>query len=73
MVAFQADGRTPVALTAYDVRGNAIAFRHITSRPGWNELVWNCTDFRSRRVATGIYILRLEVSGRPTTRKVVIF
>jgi len=72
-VVFQTSASLPVELKAYDVLGNGIAALGMKSRPGRNEFVWNCTDFQGRRVAPGIYILRLEIGGKPLSRKVVLF
>jgi flagellar hook capping protein FlgD len=43
-----------------------------TAEAGENEVSWNGTDGSGRRVATGVYILRLHTAGEDLSRRVVV-
>ena len=43
------------------------------ARPGRHEAFWDGTDQMGRQVASGIYLMQLQVSGyKPLTRKIIV-
>ena len=62
-----------VDLTVHDVAGRVV--RHLAA--GWlpggrHELAWDARDDRGRRVAAGVYWLRLRAAGLVWSRRVVV-
>jgi hypothetical protein len=65
---FEAPAGAPVRLTAYDTRGREIAVLFHATASGIEErVVWDATGLSS-----GVYYLRLAVSGHVVTRKVAL-
>jgi hypothetical protein len=66
----------PVDLRIFDVRGRLV--RTVIGPesgildPGTHTLMWDGRDGRGRRVASGIYFLRLGAGGQTAARKVVL-
>ena len=53
----------PVRLSVYDVTGRHVAtLRERSERAGWHAAVWDGTDGTGRRVAPGIYWVRLKTN-----------
>jgi len=72
-VEFSASPGVRVSLTVHDVLGRVVKtlFRgHAGS--GSHVIKWDGTNDRRAQVAAGLYIVRLESSGRAVTRKVVL-
>ena len=69
-VYFQAGPGNRARITVHDLKGCQI--RQV--RPEFNEGVWtwNGLDASGRRVAPGVYFIRLEGSARPAVRQVVL-
>jgi hypothetical protein len=64
-------GPTPVVLDVFDLAGRVV--RHVHDGPlgaGRHEIGWDGRDRDGRRVATGVYFLRLEAAQGSWTRKV---
>ena len=59
-----------VQLRIYNLAGRLI--QEMTYPTGTHVAVWDGTDGRGRRVAAGLYLVRLEGSGFAHTRKVVL-
>jgi len=68
----ESGGSQDVQLDVYNVLG-----QHVTTLvdglypPGEYEVIWDATDQRGQRVATGIYLYRLKVGDERTTRKML--
>ncbi len=72
---FALPGYGRVDLRVYDVQGRCLrtlAERQVTE-PGQHRLVWDGRDDQGRRLASGIYYVRLQVNGRDrASSKVVV-
>lgn len=72
-VRFLVGRRVPVELVIHDVRGRLLeVLENDVLSPGEHTRTWSRLDRSGRRVPRGIYVLRLDASGRPDTRKVVL-
>ncbi|OPZ92896.1 MAG: flagellar basal body rod modification protein [Bacteroidetes bacterium ADurb.Bin416] len=63
----------PVKLMVYNIKGQLV--RSLVDEAlsaGSHKVVWNGTDSRNRRLASGIYYYRLETSNYSKTRKLVL-
>ncbi|MBW6514208.1 MAG: S8 family serine peptidase, partial [Candidatus Syntrophosphaera sp.] len=65
------EGLQPFTLAVYNLRGELV-HRQTESRKGGLTLTWDGRDAKGRRLATGIYLLRLEGNGLAQTRKIVL-
>jgi hypothetical protein len=64
---------TEAKLTVYDAGGRKVAsLLSGTTRPGEHTVTWDRRDSRGRRVARGIYLVRLEAGPETATRKAVL-
>ncbi|HET7498825.1 MAG TPA: hypothetical protein VFM00_11035, partial [Candidatus Eisenbacteria bacterium] len=62
-----------VRLDLFDIRGRRVATALDAQLPaGRHEAVWRRTDARGRRVASGVYVARLEALGEVRIRKLVL-
>jgi hypothetical protein len=62
-----------IELAVYDVSGRRVALIERSSRgPGEHSLVWDGRDREGRRLASGLYFLRLRAGGAESVRKIVI-
>lgn len=61
-------GAEDAVLSVHDLRGRSVWSRRVSRAP--TQVVWDGRDDRGRRVAAGIYIVRLEAEGWTRTRKV---
>ena len=62
-------------LTAYNIKGQKVMdFQYQQSYPGQNILMWDGKDSQGKRLASGVYIIRLRTgeSGDKTTRCLLI-
>ncbi len=72
-VAFELAQQRDVRLAVYDLTGTRIRWLLQESRPaGRHEVVWDGLDGNGRRVASGVYVLRLEAGTIRDLRKVVL-
>lgn len=72
-VRFEVPGSRWIKLDIYDVNGRRI--RTLTNdiyQPGSYEFVWNGQDACGRKVAAGVYLVRMEADEFKAVRKVVI-
>ncbi|MBN2172082.1 MAG: T9SS type A sorting domain-containing protein [Candidatus Krumholzibacteriota bacterium] len=72
-IGFTLPAAGPVELAVYDVAGRRVAT--LVDRPlaaGAHRETWGGTDDSGRRVASGVYLLRLSAGGRTATRKAVL-
>jgi subtilisin family serine protease len=62
-----------VEVAVFDARGRRLATLLDAARaPGVTSVTWNGTDGRGRRVASGVYIVRLQSGDVVQTRRVVL-
>ncbi len=60
-------------LSVYDIAGRMVAEVAETYRPaGDHRLTWDGTDAQGRQVGVGVYLCRLRVHDRVTTRPVIV-
>ncbi len=60
-------------ISVYDLRGRKIATLLDSEMPaGQHSINWNGKDMDGREAASGVYILRLEATGKRHTRKVTL-
>jgi len=72
-IGFEVPERTPVRLSVFGVNGRRI--RTIVAEPlikGFHLYAWDGRDDTGRRVASGVYLLRLQTSSESVTRKMLI-
>jgi flagellar hook assembly protein FlgD len=72
-VAYSLGGRARVSLEVYDVLGRRV--RTLVDRievPGAHQVMWDGTDARGSRLASGVYSVRLEAGGRAAVAKIVL-
>jgi hypothetical protein len=63
----------PPQLDIFDVRGRRLrALEPRSGEPGEHLLTWDRYDDAGRRVGRGVYLVRLEAGGEPSTRKLVL-
>ncbi len=64
---------TKVSLTVYNIAGRIVTqLVNKTEEPGFKEVIWNGTDSKGKKVASGVYFCKLEVAGFAQTRKITI-
>jgi hypothetical protein len=72
-IAYALDREGPVRLRVYDPRGRLVttlaAGPHAAGR---HTAVWRGRDAQGQRVASGVYLARLEADGRAVTRKLLL-
>ena len=72
-IAFSLPRETPVQLRVYDLAGRRV--RNVLERPlgpGRHQVVWDGRDESGRRVAHGIYMLRLQAGELQAHRKLAV-
>ena len=63
----------PARVRVYDMRGREVAtLVDGDLSPGFHRLVWSGRDHRGRRLANGVYHLRLSARGGTDTRSIVL-
>ena len=63
----------PVCLEAYDLCGRRVrTLINRTQQAGKHVQVWDGRDINSRRVGSGVYIIRLQTQTQSISRKVVM-
>lgn len=65
---------TSLKLAVYDVNGRLV--RTLADEfhdPGYHSLTWDGADSKGRRVAAGIYVVRLDAGERSLVEKIVVF
>jgi hypothetical protein len=73
MIRFTAPPGRPAAIAIYDVSGRLVrAIFKGTPSAGSAEVRWDGRDARGERVASGVYLVRLEADGRTSTRRVAL-
>jgi hypothetical protein len=72
-LAFRLSSEEVATLTVYDVTGRRVRdLQRARLSPGDHRLTWDGRDDGGRRVAAGVYFLRLRTERRATTAKVVV-
>jgi flagellar hook assembly protein FlgD len=57
----------------YDIRGRVVrSLMNESQEAGEHTAVWNGTDDNGRALASGVYLYRLETTGKSVTRKCVL-
>lgn len=72
-ITFAVPEASDVTLSIYNLRGQLIQTLH--SGPiatGPHSVVWNGTDFRGAKVASGVYLYKLEAKDFVETRRLVL-
>jgi 1,4-alpha-glucan branching enzyme len=73
LVSFELPETGRARLTVHDVAGRVVrVLGEDHYRAGPNEISWDGTDSRGRRVASGVYLIRLESGGKEAHRKAVV-
>ena len=63
----------PVTLRLYDVRGRLVrTLVNEIRRPGTYELIWDGTDGSGRKVASGVYLARLQAVDRTQVQRMML-
>ncbi len=69
----QSPGKTRVTLSVYDASGRLVRrLVDAESSPGIHSLTWDGRSDDGRRLQSGAYLLRLEVGGATSTRKLTL-
>jgi len=69
-ISFGVPEASEVTLAIYNLRGQLIQTLHSGFiAAGWHSVVWNGTDFRGAKVASGVYVYRLESKGFVLSKK----
>ena len=72
-IAFTLEKPGRVKIRVYDVRGRVVTTLVDESRPaGPNNVIWEGTDDRGSRVASGVYFVRLEAPGLQAQRRMAL-
>jgi hypothetical protein len=72
-VRFGLPERVGVLLEVFDLAGRRVATLADGPREaGWNEAAWDLTGRDGRRVASGVYFVRLEAGGASAVGKIVV-
>jgi len=72
-VCWQVPNEGPVTLKVYNSAGQLVrTLSKGTTKPGHNITVWDCRDDVGRKVAQGIYVVRLEAGGKSLAAKTVV-
>jgi flagellar hook assembly protein FlgD len=62
-----------VRLAIYDVNGRlVVTLVDRVLQAGWHPIAWRHTDSRGTRVASGVYMVKLEALGEIRTQKLVL-
>jgi hypothetical protein len=64
-----------VSLRIFDITGTLIWSKTLgasETRPGENRIIWKGRNRDEVKVASGLYLYRIEAEGRTVTKKVVI-
>ncbi len=72
-IGFSLPTRSRMLIRVYNVLGHHVVTLVDDIRsPGDHQVTWDGTDVSGKRVASGIYLYRLEAAGRIETRKMVL-
>jgi len=72
-IAYTLEKAGKVKVTVYDVRGRAVSTLVDATRPaGPNKVIWEGTDNRGSRVASGVYFVRFEAPGHEAQRRLAL-
>jgi hypothetical protein len=72
-IAYRLPGAGRVRLAAYDVTGRRVAVLSDGAQAGgWHTVRWDGRDAGGHALSAGVYLLRLEIAGLVTSRKLVI-
>ncbi|MDO9575820.1 MAG: FlgD immunoglobulin-like domain containing protein, partial [bacterium] len=64
---------TKVSLTVYNIAGRMVTqLVNKIEESGLKEVIWNGTDGRGKKVASGVYFCKLDVAGYAQTQKITI-
>ncbi|MCK4250715.1 T9SS type A sorting domain-containing protein [candidate division WOR-3 bacterium] len=59
-------------LKIYDATGSLVeSFNHLTIQP-FNQVTWDCTDDKGRKVSPGVYFIRFEYGDHITVEKAIL-
>ncbi len=73
MLSYSLEAPAVVELAVYDVSGRRVALIERSSRgPGEHVRAWDGRDDSGRRLASGVYFLRLRAGRTEAVRKIVI-
>jgi hypothetical protein len=71
---FALPNRASVRAEVLDVSGRRVAslLDHLMMDPGLHPVRWNCVDEAGKRVAPGVYLLRVEAGSLLSVRRIVV-
>jgi flagellar hook assembly protein FlgD len=73
MIAFMLDAASPSRLAVYDVQGRLVRTLVDAALPaGRHEVAWDGRDETGARVASGLYLYRLEAGVFRATRRMIV-
>jgi hypothetical protein len=73
VIAFDLDQPGDVRATLFDIQGRTIKVIEAGRlEPGYREITWDGRTETSQRAPSGVYYLRLDVSGRSITRQLTV-
>jgi len=73
VLSYELRDAAPVYLSIHDLRGRRVSAFSLDHQPaGLHSLLWDGRDSGGRRVASGIYIVRLRSGAAEATRKIVL-
>jgi hypothetical protein len=62
-----------VKLDVFDVNGRWVkTIKNDLCKPGYYNMTWDCQDAAGRKVATGVYLIRMQADEFKAVRKIVI-
>ncbi|HMB68939.1 MAG TPA: FlgD immunoglobulin-like domain containing protein, partial [bacterium] len=65
-------GSRGARVSVYDTAGRLVRVLDAAAAPGSNRVTWDGRDDQQRRVASGVYLYRLNAAGESVTNKVVV-
>lgn len=72
IISYSLPFKSDVKLNIYDMNGKRVnSLINQTQEAGSHSIIWNALDFRGNSISAGVYLYKLEASGRVFTEKMV--